>query len=327
MKPITCSQLMGNLPKERVDPQRPFNVVGTDFCGPFYIKCKHARGRFQTHKVYVCLFVCFVLKAVHLEVVFDMTSDAFLACLRRFVARRGKPYQLYSDNGTNYVGAKNVLDSWCSLLKPEDLIDVHKFCSQEGIHWKTIPPRSPNHGGLWEAEVKVFKTHLYRTLQDRNFTIEELNTCVVVIEGIINSRPLGPLSCDPKDFEPLTAGHFLTGGPIHSILEPNLEHFNENRLDRWQKLVKIQQSFWSRFSLEYLNLLQQRTKWSEIKSNVKVDDLVLLCDENSPSTRWLTGRILELFPGNDGLVRVVSVHTKKGVYKRSINKICKLPIA
>jgi hypothetical protein len=64
MKPVTCSQLMGNLPKERVDPQRPFNVVGTDFCGPFYIKCKHARGRFQTHKVYVCLFVCFVLKAV-----------------------------------------------------------------------------------------------------------------------------------------------------------------------------------------------------------------------------------------------------------------------
>ncbi|GFX69208.1 uncharacterized protein TNCV_3563841 [Trichonephila clavipes] len=161
-KPIVANQLMGSLPRERVNPSFPFLHTGIDYCGPFFIRYKHQRkGTYQ--KIYVAIFVCLASKAVHLEIVSDLTTDAFLATLKRFVARRGKCATISSDNAKNFVGANRELKRLHNLLKfPEEKLS--SYLSSEGISWNFMPPRTPNFGGLWEAGVKSFKFYLKRAV-------------------------------------------------------------------------------------------------------------------------------------------------------------------
>ncbi|GFU93784.1 integrase catalytic domain-containing protein [Trichonephila clavipes] len=158
-KPTGVDQLMGNLPSERVTPSAPFLNSGVDFCGPFQIKFKNQRkGIFS--KVYVAILVCLATKAIHLEAVTDLTTEAFIAALKRLCARRGRISTLMSDNATNFKGAAAELNRFIKLICNKNETLVNYFAS-EAIQWKFIPPRSPNFGGLWEAGVKSFKHHLY----------------------------------------------------------------------------------------------------------------------------------------------------------------------
>ncbi|GFW05957.1 uncharacterized protein TNCV_4477511 [Trichonephila clavipes] len=208
-------------------------------------------------------------KAVHLEIVSDLTTDAFLATLKRFVARRGKCATISSDNAKNFVGANRELKRAVGNLK---------------------------------------------------LTLEEFLTIITQIEGILNSRPITPLSEDIDDLEVLTPGHFLIGRPITSISEPNLLDKTENTLSRWQKLTKIVQHIWTKWSHDYLNNLQQRNKWQFHKDNVKLNTMILIKDDNLPVNKWSLGRITKLVPGTDGKVRIVEIKTNKGNIKRSIGK-------
>ncbi|XP_076686036.1 uncharacterized protein LOC143378082 [Andrena cerasifolii] len=319
--------LMGNLPKDRITSIRPFQVVGVDYCGPFFIKEKKYRNT-RKLKVYVAVFVCFATKAIHLEIVSDLSTEAFLASLKRFFARRGYAHTIYSDNATNFVGAKNVLEELQSLVsstRHNELVTGE--LSAKGISWHFSPPRSPHFGGLWEAAVKSFKHHLNRTVGDTLFTYEELNTYVIEIEAILNSRPLTPLSTDPNDLTALTPAHYLIGETFTSLPESDLTSVAVNRLSVWQHIQRVKQHFWSRWCKEYLNELNLRSKWrNNPKAYLKVGTLVLLKEENLPPMRWCLGRILEVYPGNDNIIRVVTVKTIHGTYKRSVKNICPLPI-
>ncbi|GBN00176.1 hypothetical protein AVEN_206044-1 [Araneus ventricosus] len=233
-KPKLEEQIMASLPRERVTVSSPFTNTGIDLCGPFYIKYKNQRkGIFN--KVYVAIFVCFSTRAVHLEILTDLTSDALIATLKSFFARRGICTTIFSDNATNFVGANSELTKFYQLFKklPDNLAS---YLVSQSISWKFLPPRSPNFGGLWEAGVKSFKHHLKRTVGNLKLTIEEFLTVVNQIEGVLNSRPLIPLSSDPNDFLTLTPGHFLIGRPISSIPEPQLVNVPNNRLSSWQKV-------------------------------------------------------------------------------------------
>ena len=322
-KPLTSQQIMGDLPRDRITVQPAFYCTGLDFCGPFWIKYRGQRKGVY-HKVYVCIFICLSTKAIHLELVCDLTSNAFIASLKRFFARRGKAKTLYSDNGTNFVGAGNELGRLYKIVQDRDE-NLDRYTSSENITWKFLPPKSPNFGGLWEAGVKSFKYHLKRVVGEAKLNYEEFLTIVIQIEGMLNSRPLTPLSADMDDLEVLTPGHFLIGRPITSIAEPSLLEVNDNRLKIWQKLTKMVQTIWKKWRHSYLNNLQQRNKWLVTKKNVKNGDMVLVKEDNLPVNTWLMGRITEVFPGSDGLVRVVLVKTKKGNFKRPISKICLLP--
>ncbi|XP_054715403.1 uncharacterized protein LOC129224882 [Uloborus diversus] len=314
---------MGDLPSERVNPTFPFNVSGVDFCGPFMIKVKNQR-KSSLSKVYVAIFVCFVTRAVHFEVVSDLTSESIYFHPKKVFSRRGKCAKLFSDNAGNFVGANAEIKKLHNLVKKPDE-NLAGYLASEGIDWKFLPPRAPNFGGLWEAGVKSFKYHLKRVMRDLKVTYEEFETIVVQIEGILNSRPLTPLASDGDELDALTPGNFLIGRPISAIVEPDLLDVNDNRLSRWQRVTKVTQYVWKRWKNDYLNALQQRCKWMFDKPNIKLGAVVLIKEDNLPVCKWLLGKIEKVYPGADGKIRVVEVYTSSGVYKRSISKICILP--
>ncbi|XP_065079415.1 uncharacterized protein LOC135702313 [Ochlerotatus camptorhynchus] len=324
-RPKLHEQLMADLPSERVTPAPPFLRVGVDYCGPFYIQYPYRKG--APIKCFVAVFVCLVVKAVHLEVVGDLTSQAFIAALRRFVARRGRPEILMCDNATNFIGARRELGELRKLFNNQEFAKtVAEETAMDNINFKFIPAKSPNFGGLWEAAVKSMKGHLKRTLGNMVISSDEMATLVAQIEACLNSRPITPLSNDPNDMEILTPGHFLVGRPLTEIPEPSLEDLNQTRLSRWQRVQNFLQHIWKRWSTQYLSDLQARTKWTRQRNNVSIGTMVLLCEDNTPPLKWRMGRVVEIHPGKDGNIRVVKVRTKDGEFLRAISKICILPI-
>ncbi len=246
---------MAQLPEARVNQSLPFMHTGIDYAGPLQIRAYKGRGQ-KSYKGYIAVFVCLSTKAVHLEVVTDMTTDAFLAAFRRFMARRGSCLHVYSDNGTNFVGAVNLLEKeFRSKILTDRLQDQ---LATVGITWHFIPPASPNFGGLWEAAVRSMKHHLKRIIGEATLTYEELTTLTSQIEACLNSRPLWPPTMNPDEVGALTPGHFLVGRPLvvpyTSIV--SLDTTTSHAV-RWKLVQKMRRDFWSS---EYLHSLQSRYK-------------------------------------------------------------------
>ncbi|XP_062557358.1 uncharacterized protein LOC134222232 [Armigeres subalbatus] len=321
-KPKVIEQFMAELPSQRVTASRPFAIVGVDFWGPIYLKPRHRRD--APPKAYVSVFVCFCTKAVHLELVVDLSTAKFLQAFRRFVSRRGLCAEVYSDNGKNFVGAANELRR---ILRAEDFRHaIASECARTGIRWHFNPPRGSHFGGLWEAAIKSAQKHFVRVLGDRKLGFDDMETLLVQIEGCLNSRPLTKLSDDPSDLEALTPGHFLVGSSLQSIPDIDYESIPMNRLFHWQQIQKLLQDVWKRWHIEYLQALQPRSKWIKPPIELKKNQVVVIVDENQPPMRWPLGRIHELHPGKDGVVRVVTLQTGSGMFTRPTSKICILPI-
>jgi len=325
-RPVIVEPIMGNLPAERLEPCRAFKKCGVDFAGPITIKTS-LRKRAAVTKGYICIFVCFSTRAVHIELVSDLTSDAFLNALKRFIGRRGVCSDIYSDNATNFVGAnKKLLELKCLFQSATHLDKMYNALATEGINWHFIPPRSPHFGGLWEASVKSIKTHLYRVLGESHLTYEELNTILIKIEAVLNSRPLTPLSSDPMDATPLTPAHFLIGEPTCSVPEPDLSAVPDNHLKRWQRVTRLTQCLWKRWNDEYLSQLQTRKKWLSNKGpNLSVGTLVLIKEDNITPLSWSLGHVVRVQGGAGGVIRVATVLSHGKELKRSVRKLCPLP--
>ncbi|XP_057339521.1 uncharacterized protein LOC130677020 [Microplitis mediator] len=324
-KPKLADHVMGDLPSYRVSQSRPFLHVGVDYCGPLYMKERRHRNR-QKLKVYVAVYVCMSTKAVHLELVTDLTTEAFIASLKRFFARRGKSTDIYSDNGTNFVGNSRELNELYTLLhSTEHKTTMQHYMLQQKINWHFIPPRAPHFGGLWEAAVKSFKKHFVRTVGDTPLTYDQLETYIVEIEAILNSRPISPLSSDPNDILPLTPGHFLIGGPLTTFPQVDFTDTKSNRLSAWQHAQQMKQHFWQRWYKEYLHQLIMRPSHCQRSSNLEVGTLVLISEDNLPPLQWPVGRVITVHPGRDGVVRAATIKTAKGEYERCTKKLCPLP--
>lgn len=321
-KPV--NPIMGDLPKYRLTAVYPFHSTGVDYAGPFLIKDRKGRGA-KISKCYICLFVCLGTKAVHLELVSDLSTDAFIATFRRFVSRRGKPSHMFSDNGTNFVGASKELKNLQDFVNQNESI-ITDCMSQEGIVWHHIAPNFPNCGGLWEAGVKSCKHHLKRILTQTPLTFEDFATLLTQIEAVLNSRPITPLSDDPNDFEVLTPAHFLIGRSFSTTPDPDLSSIPLSRLNRYQHIQQMVGHFWKRWHKEYINQLQTRDKWKIQRKNMEVGQMVLIKDDNLPPANWRLGRIFEVYPGQDQVVRVAAVKTATSLVKRPVNKLCLLPI-
>ncbi|GBL79157.1 hypothetical protein AVEN_92401-1 [Araneus ventricosus] len=207
------------------------------------------------------------------------------------------------------------------MSNPDDKLT--NYLTTESINWKFIPPRSPNFGGLWESGVKSFKYHLKRAVGSVKLTFEEFLTLTAEIEGILNSRPIVPLSTDPHDYTALTPGHFLIGRPITSIAEPQLIEKSDNYLSRWQKITKLLQQVWKNWKRDYLNNLHLRNKWQFAKNNVSPNDMVILKESDLPPYKWRLGRIQEIIKGSDGYLRPCANNKSTPIQRRKINHIIK----
>jgi len=324
-KPKLMQQIMGNLPTDRVEPARPFINTGVDFWGPIWTHYK-LRGKRPT-KSYVAVFCCFASKAIHMEVVTDLTTDAFLMALKRFIGRRGICRKIYCDNATNFVGAKNELQELKdAIFNSKSQERLKTVCSFYNIEFVFMPARAPHFGGLWEAAVKSAKNLFKKSAASASFTYEELETFVIEIEAILNSRPLTQNSSDPNDFAAITAGNLLTGDPLTATVDPDAQPLQLSLKKRWGRIMNLKDEFWNRWRSEYLADLQQRVKWRSKENNIQIGQLVLIHEDNSPSMQWPMGRIVETFPGPDGQIRVVNVRTHNGILKRAIHRLAPLPI-
>jgi hypothetical protein len=329
-KPVPLLQQMGSLPEHRVTPTlRPFVYTALDFAGPFILAVVPGRNpRLEKH--YFCVFVCTATKAVHLELVGDLSTPAFIAGLIRFTSRRGLPKVIVSDGGRNFLGAKNELDALQEILNsPKFQSEVSVYAMGNGIEFRFNPPLGPHHGGLFEAAVKSAKFHLRRIVGDRHLSLEEFGTLLTQVEAALNSRPLMPLTSDPSDYEALTPAHFLIGDTLHAVPTEDLTNAKTTGLKRWQIVQQFAQNFWKRFVQEYLGTLQSRPKWCEPFPSVQPGILVLVkeSDASFSSHKWNLARVTAVHPGPDGKVRVVDIKTPQGhVYRRPITRVAPLPI-
>lgn len=324
LKAEVATQLMAHLPAPRVNiPVRAFEHTGVDYAGP--IKVRYHTGRwFQTHSAYIAVFVCFSVKAIHLELVSNYTSQAFIAAFKRFVSRRGFPSQMYSDRGTTFTGANNELQKIFNKATKDS--DLAVLLADSNIKWSFLPPAAPHFGGLWEAGVKSVKFHLRRVLRDKTPTVEELTTLLCEVEACLNSRPLAPLTESADDLDVLTPGHFLIGSALTAVPSPSMLDMSVNSLSRWQLCRQWLESFWQSYSADYVRSMQHRTIWQNPQENIAPGQLVLLNLPNYPPTKWPLGLVTQCYPDSEGLVRVVQVRTATSVYERPIDKIALLPV-
>ncbi|XP_058789059.1 uncharacterized protein LOC131663021 [Phymastichus coffea] len=290
----------------RARPKLAEHKMGIDYYGPFYIKEKKYRNH-KRIKTYVAVFICMSSKAIHIEVVSDLTIDTFLGALRR---AKNKLYELYAL--ANSDGFKTT---------------VNNYASNNGIEFHFIPPSSSYFGGLWEVGVKSYKHHFTTVAYNHVLTFEEFYTLSLEIELILNSRPLTPIPTDTNDLSALTAGHFLIGDSLIALPEPDYTPLPSNRLSAWQLITKIREDFWKRWSTEYLNEVNVRRKWNCKTKNPEEGTIVIIKDDNTPTMQRPLARITQLHKGKDGIVRAVTLKTANGVVKRTVKKIAILPIA
>uniref|UniRef100_A0A8D8SN73 Integrase catalytic domain-containing protein n=1 Tax=Cacopsylla melanoneura TaxID=428564 RepID=A0A8D8SN73_9HEMI len=317
---------MGDLPRCRVEEVKPWVNTGVDHAGPFTITLSKHRGN-KTSKAYLCLFVCLTTTAIHLEVTSDLSKEAFLNALKRFLSRRGPISTLFSDNGGAFVASKNHLNELYSLLNSSEYKEYFgDYLLKSKIQWKMLPARAPHMGGIWERAVRKVKSYLPKLIGDQILTFEEICTVAIEVEGMINATPLCVLSSDPNELEALTPAHFIKLTSLQSLPAVDVSTTPLNRLTRYKLLDNIFQNMWKRYRVEYLTSLQERSKWRKDVPNIEVGTVVLLKEDNVPAMHWPLGIVVEVFPSKtDGIVRSASVKTKTGIFKRPVVKLCPLP--
>ena len=305
----TQGQKMADLPIDRVESAPPFTYCSVDCFGPFLVK----EGRKEL-KRYGVVFTCFTSRAIHLEVANSLDTDSFINALRRFLSLRGPIRQLRSDRGTNFMSAERELREAISEMDDQQ---ISNFLLAEGCDYFKFKPNVPSAshmGGVWERQIRTVRNVLTRLLQQLGSQLddESLRTVFCEVTAIVNSRPLSVENLnDPLSDLPLTPNHLLT--MKSKVLLPPPGKFVKPDLyvrRRWRRIQFVTNEFWNRWRKEYLSNLQSRSKWVASSRNMKVGDIVMIKDDNLPRNQWKLGIVTAAEPGDDGLVRKVSLKTR-----------------
>ena len=295
------------LPDFRVKEQPPFTTAGVDFAGPLYIRDK---GLMNGNKVWICLYTCCVIRAVHLELVTDMTTEAFIRSFKRFTARRGFPYRMVSDNGKTFKSAAKSIGA--ILNHPE----VQRYFAGIGMEWSFNLEKAPWWGGVFERMVKSVKRCLRKTIGRAKLCYDELSTALTEVEMIVNSRPLSFVSTEDME-EPLTPSHLLVKRRTLSLPDITLHKIDEgdynaeltpNTLNRrMNHLRKTLDHFWKWWQREYLLQLRDYhrhyKKTDERGDTLSEGQIVLVHSDKHMRGFWKLGKVQKLIQGSDGHVR------------------------
>ncbi|XP_063740237.1 uncharacterized protein LOC134864868 [Eleginops maclovinus] len=296
-------QRMADLPSDRVDPSPPFSYTGIDCFGPFYTK----QGR-KEFKRYGLLITCLSSRAIHIEMLEDLSTDAFLNALRCFIALRGAVRQIRSDQGTNFLGAKNELKKG---LKDLDKERIATYLARKQCDFLMNVPDASHMGGIWERQIRTVRSVMSTVLAQAKGRLDDtsLRTFFYEAMSIVNSRPLTTNTIsDPKSLEPLTPNQLLTMKAVVPLPPPG--SFVREDLyarKRWRRVQYLTEQFWSRWQKEYLSNLSLRQQWHVPRRNVKVGDVVIVKEDNVPRNEWRLARVVEARQEDDGLVRKVKI--------------------
>ncbi|KAE8289497.1 hypothetical protein D5F01_LYC11199 [Larimichthys crocea] len=308
---------MADLPPSSLRLNHPaFYSSGVDCFGPYLIKI----GR-RTEKRWGIVFKCLTTHAVHLDLLASMDTDSFLMGLRRFIARRGKPYELLSDQGTNFKGGSSELKEAFNSLTPS----LQSQLASQQIHFQFNPPHAPHFGGSWEREIRTIKSALHTTLGSQTVTEEVLRTILIEVESIVNSKPLGYTSSDVADPDPITPNMLLMGRPDPST--PQVIYSDTELLSRrrWKQCQALADQFWIHFIRYYLPSLQTHSKWQQERDDLTVGSIVLIVDQQLPRAMWPVGKVIAVIPGVDGRVRTAQIQVKDKSYTRPVARLIRLP--
>ncbi|XP_067948768.1 uncharacterized protein [Watersipora subatra] len=326
-------QKMSPLPEERLEKTPPFTNVGIDVFGPFYTKDKRTEN-----KRWGLLFTCLYSRAIHIEMLEDLSSDAFLNALQCFTSIRGPIKTLISDHGTNFVGAANELKRQLSYVEDESL---KNYLLANKVEFKFTSPTGSHQGGVWERMIRSVREVLRGMALKYKGRIDTqtLRTCFYEAMSIVNNRPLTALDINDPDENIITPNSLLTmKSDMPSELPPG--NFDDDDLYgrlRWKKAQCFAQEFWLSWRQEYLSYLTLRQKWSKTRKNVTAGDIVMLVEQDTPRGRWKLGVVEEAILGKDCLIRRAKVRigtsdldkngkrtAKAVVLERPIQKLIKL---
>ncbi|XP_071485997.1 uncharacterized protein [Diadema antillarum] len=286
-------------PCDRVEPSPPFTFCGLDCFGPFTIK----EGRKEL-KRYGLILTCMSMRAVHIEVLDDMSTDAFLNSLRCFIAIRGNVRLIRCDQGSNFMGAKHELKKGLFEL---DENQVATQLLKINCEFRMNPPASSHMGGVWERQIRNVRNVLNGILDPSGtlLSTSSLRTFLYEAMAIINSRPLTveDLEC-PDGPLPLTPNHVLTM-KSGLVLPPPGQFVKEDLYlrKRWRRVQHLVNLFWARWKKEYLHTLQARKTSSQPQPNIEANDIVILQNESLCRTDWRIAKVIETISSDDGLVR------------------------
>lgn len=327
-------------PTSRVLPSKPFTHIGLDLFGPFKAK----RGE-VTIKVYGVIFVCFCTRAIHLELALNCTANCFLHVFRRFVARRGCPKQILSDNAPSLIMVESILHLNTTTAQIQTDLTIQEFLTKHGITWKFIPAFGPWHGGVYESLIKSTKASLHKAIGRRILTEEHLRTVFAEAEGIVNTRPLTYISTD-EECPVLSPADFLNVNPLVTPIladdefDPNDSEWNptlNNRdilLRSWQHSQVILSKVWKMFQTSYLTSLQDRFQ-TEHKQNrsltqrePEINEIVLVKEPELPRCKWRLAKIEQLHsePHRHATITLGEKNGRRTVTTRPINLLCPLEI-
>ncbi|XP_065365551.1 uncharacterized protein LOC135958583 [Calliphora vicina] len=314
---VPVAPFMGSLPSDRLTPYvRPFTYTGVDYFGPLNVTV----GR-RHEKRWVALFTCLTIRAVHLEVAYDLSTDSCILAIRNFINRRGTPLKIRSDNGKNFVGVNQEAQRFDEVF---DLVKIEDELSTRGIEWQFNCPHNPAEGGIWERMVQCVKKVLRVTLKEVAPKEHTLQSFLIEAENIVNSRPLTHLPVSPEDEEPLTPNHFLLGSANTAQTPEGIEITKPVVLKKqWRIARQLRDHFWKRWIVEYLPTLTRRCEHTK---PVAPGDLVLICDPAVSRRDWKRGRVVNVFPGSDGVIRRADVQTSSGILKRPVSKLAVLDL-
>lgn len=260
------------------------------------------------------------MRAIHLEIANSLDTNSCINAIRRFIARRGNPSIIRSDNGTNLVGAqrelKEEIDKW-------NQDQINNFMLQQNIDWKLNPPAASNFGGVWERLIRSVRKVLYSIMKEQNVRLDDeyLHTLFCEVEAILNGRPITTVSEDVHDLKVLTPNDLLLLRKGNTLPPGTFVKTDNYGRRRWRQVQYLADLFWHRWTREYLPLLQQRAKWNKSERNLKIGDLVLIVD-NTPRHSWTIGGIQEVIMDKLGEVRIAKVKTATNVLQRSVSKLC-----
>lgn len=320
------NQKMGDLPIERLERTAPFTHVGMDVFGPFYVKDRRTEA-----KRWGLVITCLYSRAIHLEVLEDMTTDCLILAMRCFMAVRGPISTITCDNGTNFVGMRNELSRQQNLADEK----MKQYLESNRIDMNFNPPKASHQGGVTERMIRSIRAILNGINLKYRMDTKTLRTVLFEVASIVNNRPLtGTAILDPNE-ETMTPNRLLTmKTPL--VAPPPGEFPMTDTIystKRWKVAQAVADEFWRAWRSEYWSTIMPRQKWSEVRRNLKVGDIVMVMDESAARSDWKLGRVSRTTPGKDGLVRDVEITLgnkrldKRGiplepstVLRRSVNK-------